>query len=190
MSIVEFTDSKTVICKLLRAFDTMTLAPGLWALTTDHIKGLEHLEGETVSVVTDGAVHTDCIVENGEIKLTAQADVIHVGYKYRGLIKTTNLNIGGTSGSAQNKARNVYKVIFEFLNSLGVKFGTNLYRLTKLDFRGVNSRLNRPSPLYSGPKEKVFDDKTEWRKHCYIVQDSPLPCTIQAIDVYMEVVDD
>lgn len=190
MSIVEFTDSKTVICKLLRAFDTMTLTPGLWALTTDHIKGLEHLEGETVSVVTDGAVHTDCIVENGEIKLTAQADVIHVGYKYRGLIKTTNLNIGGTSGSAQNKARNVYKVIFEFLNSLGVKFGTNLYRLTKLDFRGVNSRLNRPSPLYSGPKEKVFDDKTEWRKHCYIVQDSPLPCTIQAIDVYMEVVDD
>lgn len=190
MAIVEVTDNQNVVCKLLREFDTNTLAPGLWALTTDHIGGLEHLEGETISVVADGAVHTDCIVKKGEISLTAQADVIHVGYKYRGLIKTTNLNIGGTSGSAQNKAKNVFKVVFEFLNSLGVKFGTNLYNLSKLDFRSVNSRLNRPSPLYSGPKDKVFDDRTEKRKHCYVVQDSPLPCTIQALDVFMEVVDD
>ena len=116
--------------------------------------------------------------------------MVHVGYKYRGLIKTTNLNAGGTSGSAQNKPRNVYKVIFELLNSLGVKFGTDLYRLSKLPFRSVDSRLNRPSPLFSGPYEKVFDDKTKKRKNVYIVQDSPLPCTIQAIDVFMEVVDD
>lgn len=190
MSIVEYIDSKNVYCKVLREFDTDTLKPGLWALTTDYIKGLDHLEGETVSVVADGAVHTDQKVINGGIKLDAQADVIHVGYKYRGMLKTTNLNIGGQSGSAQNKARNVYKVVFEFMNSLGVKFGTNLYKLAKLDFRGVNSRLNRPSPLYSGPKDRVFDDNTAWRKHCYIVQDSPLPCTIQAIDIYLEVVDD
>lgn len=190
MAIVEYTDAKTVTCKLLRTFDTDVLAPGLWALTTSRIMGLDHLEGETVGVVVDGAVHPDCVVRNGEINLTAQADVVHVGYKYRGMLKTTNLNIGGTSGSAQNKARNVYKVVFEFLNSLGVKFGTNLYRLMKLDFRGVNSRLNRPSPLYSGPRDVVFDDKTENRKHCYVLQDSPLPCTIEALDVFMEVVDD
>lgn len=188
--IVKVIDAKTVICKCLRGFDKTELRPGDWSLTTDNISGLEHLEGETVSVVVDGAVHSDLIVKNGAIKLSAQADVIHVGYRYRGFLKTTNLNVGGTSGSAQNKPRNVFKIIFEFLNSLGVKFGTDPYRLSKLDFRNVKSRLNRPSPLFSGPFPKVVDDKTEIRKSVYVIQESPLPCTIQALDIFMEVVDD
>lgn len=189
-AIVEFVDYRNVICKIKKAFDVDILPPGYWSLTTAKVSGLNHLEGETVNVVADGAVHTDCVVNNGEITLNAQADIIHVGYKYRGLVKSMNLNFGGQTGSAQNKARNVFKVIFEFLNSLGVKFGTNLYALSKLDFRTVNSHLNRPSQLFTGPKEKVFDDKTAKRKHVYVVQESPLPCTIQAIDVFMEVDDD
>ncbi len=189
-AIVEYIDAKNVKCKILKSFDITTLKPGIWTLTTDDISGLEHLEGETVRIVTDGALHSDRVIKNGKIKLDTQADVVHIGYGYRGLIKTMNLNIGGTSGSAQNKPRNVKKVVFEFLNSLGAKFGTSLYKLVKLDFRGVDSRINRPAPLYSGPKEIIFDDNTANRKHAYIVQDSPLPCTIQALDVYMEVVDD
>lgn len=188
--IVEYIDTKTVVCKQLREFDISEIKPSLWTLTTANIQGLEHLEGETVSIVADGAVHPDRIVVNGKIELSAQADVVHVGYKYRGLIKTMNINAGGTSGSAQNKPKNVFKVTFEFLNSVGVKFGTDLYRLSKLPFRSVESRLNRPSPLFTGTYDKVFDDKTKKRKNLYIVQDSPLPCTIQAIDIFMEVVDD
>lgn len=188
--IVDFIDTKNVVCKMLRSFDITELLPSYWTMTTDNISGLEHLEGENVNIVVDGAVHSDLVVKNGSIHLSAQADIIHVGYKYRGFIKTTNLNVGGTSGSAQNKPRNVIKVIFEFLNSLGVKFGTDPYRLSKLDFRSVNSRLNRPSPLFSGPFSKVVDDKTEKRKSVYVIQESPLPCTIQSIDIFMEVVDD
>lgn len=188
--IVEFINAKQVKCKILKEFDIDTMAPGIWTLTTANISGLEHLEGETVSVVADGAVHPDCVVENGAIELRTQADVIHIGYGYRGMIKTMNLNVGGTTGSAQNKARNVYKVVFEFLNSLGVKFGTGLYNLNKLDFRDIDSKTNRPTALFSGEKSQVYDDKTQKRKHVYVVQDSPLPCTIQALDIYMEVVDD
>jgi len=189
-SIVEFVNSKKVRCKILKDFDKTSLAPGSWSLTTANISGLDHLEGETVKVVTDGALHPDCVVSNGKITLKAQADVVHVGYGYRGLLKSTNLNIGGTSGSAQNKPRNAYKVIFEFLNTIGVKFGTDLYNLTKIDFRNVGSRTNRPQPLFSGSKYKIYDDRTENRKYAYVVQDSPLPCTIQAIDVFMETVDE
>lgn len=188
--IVEFINAKQVKCKILKEFDIDTIPPGVWTLTTANISGLEHLGGETVSVVADGAVHTDCVVENGTIALNTQADVIHIGYGYRGLIKTMNLNVGGTTGSAQNKARNVYKVVFEFLNALGVKFGTSLYNLDKLDFRSADSKTNRPAALFSGEKSKIYDDKTQKRKHVYVVQDSPLPCTIQALDIYMEVVDD
>jgi len=189
-SIVEFIDAKNVVCKILKDFDIATLKPGVWTLTTDDISGLDHLEGLEVGILTDGAVHNNMTVTNGKIKLSAQADVTHVGLRYRGLIKTMNLNAGGVSGSAQNKPRNVYKVVFEFLNSLGAKYGTSLYKLTKLDFRSSSNYTNRPSPLFSGGKEQRLEDKTARRKHVYVVQDSPLPCTIQAIDVFMETVDE
>ena len=79
------------------------MAPGEWTLTTSKISGLQHLEGETVSVVTDGALHNDRVVTDGKITLDNQADVVHIGYSYRGLLKTMNIQAGGTTGSAQNK---------------------------------------------------------------------------------------
>lgn len=188
--IIEYIDAQNVKCKILKSFDIKNIGPGNWTLTTDDIKNLDHLEGETVSIVADGTVHPDCVVTNGGVKLNAQADVVHIGYKYRGMVKTMNLNIGGTSGSAQNKPRNINKFVIEFLNSLGMKIGTDLYKLSKLDFRTIKSKTNRPSPLFSGPYGKVFDDKTAIRKHVYIVQDSPLPCTVQALDIFLEAVDD
>lgn len=154
------------------------------------LKGLSHLEGETVSVVTDGAVHRDCVVENGAITLDYNASNVHVGYKYRGIAKTTNLCVGGQNGSAQNKFKNVRKIIFEFLNSSGVKFGTDIYKLVKLNTRGINSRINRPAPLVSGARDKIYEDRTSRHKHAYVVQDSPLPCTVQALDIYEEVVNE
>lgn len=40
MVIAKYENGKSVICKLLRAFDTDTLKPGKWTLTTNHIQGL------------------------------------------------------------------------------------------------------------------------------------------------------
>ncbi len=189
-SIVEYIDAKNVKCKILKDFDITSLAPGSWTLTTDSVSGLEHLEGQEVGVLTDGAVHNNRTVLNGSVKLDAQADVIHVGFRYRGLLKSMNINAGGVSGSAQNKPRNVYKVIFEFMNTLGVKFGTSLYKLTKLNFRSASDYTNRPSPLFTGSEDKRYEDRTQRRKYVYVIQDSPLPCTVQAIDIYAETVDE
>lgn len=190
MTIVEFTDSKTVSCLISSEFDKVELSPGEWTLTASIISGLQHLEGETVSVVTDGALHNDRVVVNGCIELDNQADVIHIGYSYRGLLKSMNINAGGTTGSAQNKPRHVFKIVFEFLNTLGVKFGTSLYDLSKIAFRKAEHKTNRPSPLYSGSKKEDVRDNTEERKYCYVVQDVPLPCTVQAIDIFMETIDE
>lgn len=189
-AIVAYTDPKTVTCKIIKDFDVTTLTPGIWTLTTDDIGGLNHLEGETVSIVTDGAVHVDKVIQNGSIKLDNQSDVVHIGLPYRGLLKSMNIQAGGVSGSAQNKPRHVTKVVFEFLNTLGTKFGTGLYNLQKLAFRRASDRTNRPSPLFSGSKSEDCRDSTETRKHIYVVQDTPLPCTVQAVDIFMETIDE
>lgn len=190
MRIVSYTNSMKVDCLLTSSFDKSILTPGEWSLTTAKISGLQHLEGETVSVVTDGALHNETKVQNGKITLENQADVIHIGYPYRGLLKTMNIQAGGTTGSAQNKLRHVQKIVFEFLNTLGVRFGTSLYDLSKVPFRKASDKTNRPSPLFTGGKKEDVRDDTADRKHCYVVQDVPLPCTIQAIDIFMETIDD
>lgn len=190
MTIVEYTDASTVNCLLSSEFDKSELVPGEWSLTAKSISGLQHLEGETVSVITDGAVHSDCVVTNGKIELDSQADVVHIGYSYRGFLKTMNIQAGGTTGSAQNKPRHVQKIAFEFLNTLGVKYGTDLYDLVKVAFRKARHRTNRPSPLYSGNMEVDVRDNTEKEKYCYVIQDVSLPCTIQALDIFMETIDD
>lgn len=190
MTIVSFISDTEVECLVSYPFDKNELSPGEWTLTTSKISGLRHLEGETVSVVTDGAMHNDRVVENGKITLDNQADVVHIGYPYRGLLKTMNIQAGGTTGSAQNKPRHVQKIVFEFLNTLGVKFGTSLYDLSKVAFRKAEHKTNRPSPLFSGNMKEDVKDNTEERKFCYVIQDVPLPCTIQAIDIFMETIDE
>ena len=190
MRIVEYISSKEIKCLLLSAFDKNELGPGEWSLTTSKISGLEHLEGEHVSVVTDGALHNDRQIQDGKISLDSQADVVHIGYSYRGLLKTMNIQAGGTTGSAQNKPRHVQKVAFEFLNTLGVKYGTSLYDLVKMPFRKAEHKTNRPSPLFSGSRKEDVRDNTESKKFCYVVQDVPLPCTLQALDIFMETIDD
>lgn len=190
MRIVAFDSSTQIQCLIVSDFDKKILSPGEWALTTSRISGLQHLEGETVSIVTDGALHNNAIVENGKVVLDNQADVVHIGFSYRGLLKTMNIQAGGVTGSAQNKLRHVQKVVFEFMNTLGAYFGTDLYDLSKVAFRKMLDRTNRPSPLYTGGKREDVRDDTSDRKHCYVVQDTPLPCTIQAIDIFMETIDE
>lgn len=190
MTIVEFIEPNNIKCLLSCGFDKQILAPSEWALTTSKISGLQHLEGETVSIVTDGALHNDRVVKDGKIVLDNQADVVHIGYPYRGFLKSMNIQAGGTTGSAQNKPRHVFKIVFEFLNTLGVKYGTSLYDLSKVAFRKAEHKTNRPSPLYSGNMREDVRDNTEYRKFCYVVQDVPLPCTIQAIDIFMETIDE
>lgn len=190
MTIVEWINGNTVKCRILSNFDKKILSPGEWTLTTSSLSGLYHLEGETVNIVTDGALHTEKVVENGKIALDKQADVVHVGYGYRGLLKTMNIQAGGTTGSAQNKLRHIQNISFEFLNTLGVKYGTSLYDLSKVLFRKPEHKTGRPSPLFSGSKKVDVRDNTEDKKFCYVVQDTPLPCTIQAIDIFMETIDE
>ena len=101
-----------------------------------------------------------------------------------------NIQAGGVSGSAQNKLRHIQNIAFEFLNTLGVKYGTSLYDLVKVAFRKAEHKTNRPSPLFSGSMKVDVRDNTESRKFCYVVQDVPLPCTLQAIDIFMETIDE
>lgn len=190
--IMQVISTTQVLCKILSEFDTDdAISAANFYYTTDVIQGLRHLEGETVKVQVDGGAHLSVTIKDGIANLAQQVGTAFVGYGYRSTIETLNLDIGGRSGSAQAKPRNIFYAVIDFLNSLGCKFGTTPYNLETLLFRSSADKNDRPPPLFTGNKDLAFfDNYDNLQKKVYIIQDSPLPCTIRAIDVYVDTTDE
>lgn len=189
--IVAFVSAQEVTCNIIKDFDSVdALAPGQWFLTAGSISGLDHLEGETVRVIADGSVHPDETVVDGSITLDYEVSAAHVGCGYKGVLRSMMLEPGSASGSGATKVKNIDEVFFRFLNTLGVKYGLDIYALEQLVFRSTGDIGSRPSPLFSGIKSVKYPDKWQREKHINLVQELPLPCTVQFMDIYGEVVDD
>lgn len=184
--ITAFVDHNTVTCTILRDFTTDELASGDWYLTATTVTGLDHLEGELVSIVADGAIHTAQTVTGGQVTINHAASVIHVGLPYIGRIKTTNIESGGVNGPAQSKPKNVHKIVIKFLDTVGAKYGTSFYNMENVGFRQANTHMGVTPLLFSGesPDLTVFDS-TSSEKYIHFVQDQPLPCTVQMIVAHL-----
>lgn len=190
--ITTFTSGTEVECEILSDFDTVTaIAAGQWFLTTDSVSGLEYLNGTPVAVLTDGGPHTDETVTDGAIALTRQASKVHVGLPYVGILETLNIDSGGVTGSAQAKPRSIVSTALTLDNTAGIYFGTDFYKLDKMVFRTTPVVMGRPVPLFSGIKKQAYSDTyTDYEKHFLIVQHNPLPCTVLALDLFMDTVDE
>jgi hypothetical protein len=186
--ITAYISGTQVTCNVLSDFDsTTTIAAGNWFLTTNSISGLWYLEGETVAVVTDGGQHASQVVTGGVINLQYDASVVQVGKLYLGMVKSMDIQAQTQGGPTQSKPKNINRIGIHFLNTLGAKFGSNLYNLDEVEFRSVNDYTGRPSPLFTGTKRLAFEDSTEVEKHVYVIQDKPLPCTILGVTSYIDV---
>lgn len=191
--ITAFVSSTVVTCTIKKAFDnTDIMAAGNWYLTTNTISGLGHLEGETVTIITDGAEHPQKTVASEIITLDFQASVVHVGEGYIGRLMTLNLENGGLTGSAQTKPGRIEKINPRFLNTARARFGTDFYNLKEATFRKTSSFTNRPQPLFTGiPDEPIiFPDPWEKEKKVIVEQIHPLPCVVQLLDIFMETSDE
>ena len=192
--ITSYTDAQNVDCTITKAFDNTNVIPaGDWYITTDSISGLDHLEGETVSIITDGAEHPSGVaIASGVASLNFQASVAHVGLGYTGRFQTLNIESGAITGPGQTKNGRVEKVNPRFLNTARARFGTDFYSMKELVFRRTSSNTNRPEPLFTGiPHEPVlFADTWGNEKKLVVEQKHPLPCIVQFLDTYMEVADE
>ena len=193
-TITGYTSTTVVTCTITKAFtDTTAMAAGNWYITKNSLSGLDHLEGETVSIVTDGAEHpTGKTIVSGAVTLDFQASTVHVGLGYIGRLKTLNIEAGGITGSGHSKPSKVVKINPRFFNTLRARFGTDFYNLKELVFRKTSSSTNRPAPLFTGiPNEPIiFPDTWNTGKKVIIEQRHPLPCVVQSLDIFMEVSDE
>lgn len=186
--ITAYTSSTVVTVKIEEAFSSLTFASGAWYLTTDEIKGLGHLEGETVYVVADGMIHPTAVVADGLVSLDSQVRYAFVGKRYLGIARLLDPEVGLNNGTAQAREKKINTVYFKVRNMLGLKVGPSLYNLSELLGRIVGgSYFGRPVPLISGlMKVQYTDDLSKEKKIC-IVQDLPLPATILAVVTSLDI---
>ncbi len=143
--------------------------------------GLDHLEGETVQILADGAPVPDKTVLAGSITLLSSASVVHVGFNKPAIIKTLRLEAGSANGTAQGKIKRINKVNIRLFDTLGAKVGPTEDKTDIIPFRSTSDLMDSSPPRFSGDKELPFPSGYDKEGEIVIRQDQPLPLTVLSI---------
>lgn len=146
-----------------------------------NISGLGHLEGETVTVLTDGATQSDKVVTAGAITLTNPAGLVHVGLKYNSDGQLPRLDAGAADGTSIGKTRRTNRVGFMFHRSLNLLIGTSFDKMDRMIFRSGLDYLGTSPGLYSGIRSESIEADYDFENQIAFRQDQPFPTTILAI---------
>jgi len=145
------------------------------------ISGLDHLEGETVSVLADGSVHPDVTVSSGSVTLQRSVTKAHIGLPFTSKVETLRIDGGSALGSSQGKVKRISEVTIRLFRSVGLKVGTSTSELDIVPFRDSGNAMDTATPLFTGDKTVEFRGGYDDDATIVIQQDQPLPMTILAI---------
>ncbi len=151
---------------------------------TDTWSGLEHLEGQNVSIVADGRVQPVREVQDGQIILDEAASEVQIGLPYTHIIEP--LPVSNVLTPGQMRAVRLIEAAFRLKNTSALKLDVGR-GLKDIPLRQFNEDeiLDAPMPLVSGDiKVRAFGwerDQTKplWR----IEQDLPLPFSLLAVNM-------
>lgn len=158
--------------------DSMVTYDGASATT---LSGFNHLEGQTVKIWANGAIHPSKTVSSGQITLDSAKTVVQAGLSYTHTLKTLKIKAGNPAGTPVGKKKRIYGLTFVLLNSHTVKYGPDTDSLSERDFRIINDAMDAGAPLFTG--EKFVEFQGGWTEDARIVIQSsdPVPFTLLAI---------
>ena len=148
---------------------------------TTTITGLDHLEGQTVSVLADGSTHPDKTVSGGSITLSRSSTKVKVGLKYTSLLQTMRIDAGSQNGTSQAKTKRIYNITVRLYESVGVEVGPDLNNMEAIPFRSSATLMDKAIPVYTGDKEIEFRGNYESDGFIFVRQTQPLPLTILSL---------
>ena len=149
------------------------------AVTT--ISGLDHLEGQSVSILADGATHPDKTVSGGSITLERSATKVQVGLSYTSLLQTMRVEAGAAEGVAQGQTKRIHEVTVRLLESVGVEIGSKITNMERIPFRSSADDMDTALQPFTGDKQVEFRGDFETDGHIFVRQTQPLPLNIIGI---------
>lgn len=158
---------------------------------TTQITGLGHLEGQTVRVLDEGALHEDVKVVNGAIELQYPIKDGWIGLPYKAYFETLERDFGDRQISVKMGRVRIHRLMLYLLRTLGLTVKQQSRGLTTqlLTFSPISNMDKAPEPV-SGQEE--HDIMTAWTNfdmsYTLIFESEPgLPCTVGGIFTGVEI---
>ena len=144
---------------------------------TSSVSGLDHLEGETVSVLADGKVHADKVVSSGSITLDALANDVVVGLRFKSSIESLRLELPDRSGPTLGRSARIDHLYMRLFESHAFEFGPNQQ---SLESASVGGAAQEP---FTGDLRFVFAGGFQREKKFRVEQSDPTSFSLIAISV-------
>ena len=149
-----------------------------------NVGGLNHLIGETVKVLIDGATHPDLVVDSsGSIHFLngVKGSTVHAGLGFTARLTTMRIEAGADSGTAQGKLKRIVAVTIRMLETLGLRAGQPGRFMDQVNSRKPADPMDTAVPVFTGDRRIGVD--SSWDRDGKMVFESsdPLPMMIQAL---------
>jgi len=183
---VEFMENEFRLADSQTKDDQFFLDSGLTytGASTSTITGLDHLEGQTVSVLNNGAVEATKTVSSGSITLTNATTKCHVGLAYNSELESVNVEPKSQYGTTQGKRGRIDKCIFRVFETVGLKAGPASTSVEVVPFRTTTSAMSSTDPK-TGDYTFLMPATYTTENKLYMISDTPQACTISAIMIQM-----
>ena len=146
----------------------------------NHISGLDHLEGKSVSILADGAVMPRATVRNGGITLQHPARVVQIGLPYTSDIQTLPFAAQIDNAYGRGKKKNVRDVWLDVLGSSGIWAGKDPDSLVEAKQRTTEAP-GTPPRLKTGQIHIAVQPGWNEYGQLFVRQRDPLPLTIVSL---------
>lgn len=153
---------------------------GVWARMATTLSGLEHLEGETVQVFTDGNVQPTDVVSSGALSLPQPAAVAVIGLGYECNLETLEIDIESEGQTLQDHLRNVTSLMVRLEKSRALWAGPDEDHLDEVAFR-EDELYGEPTKLFTGSKEVFVEPGRDSVGRIYLRVQSPVPTSVLAL---------
>ncbi|QPT15232.1 hypothetical protein I6G37_09945 [Serratia rubidaea] len=150
-----------------------------WSMARGQFSGLDHLEGQTVSILSDANVEPQKVVTGGKITLEKAGAVVHAGLPITATIETLDVNLNGNE-TLLDKKKLFTKASILVNESRGVFAGTPGNTFYEYAQRSTEF-YDEPVEEETGTIELLLD--SNWGKNGRVIiqQEDPLPMTILAV---------
>lgn len=152
--------------------------------------GLDHLEGQSVSIIADGVVLPDQTVTGGAVTLSEAASEVEIGLPYTHIVEPLPPSALADAGIGRKvrMVEGIYRV--QNTSALRLDVGRGLHDIT-LNQIGEDPILDSPPPQVSGDIKvralgwQVDGTKPLWK----IEQSAPLPFTLLSVTMELKIND-
>jgi hypothetical protein len=145
------------------------------------VSGLDHLEGQTVHILANGATHPVKVVTAGVVTLDRASTNVKIGLGYSSILQTMRLDAGSQNGTSQGKTKRIYDITVRLYESIGVEVGSNLSDMERIPFRTSADVMDQGIPTFTGDKAVEFRGNYDTDGFIFVRQTQPLPLTVLSL---------